>query len=82
MNFHWSEYQSIGLVQSPLPISHRNGINPADRSVFFIHLIDITMSQANRHVKLDEVWAKLLDGINHVYQFQAMKKPAYMLLYT
>ncbi|CAF3045733.1 unnamed protein product [Rotaria socialis] len=40
------------------------------------------MSQTNRHVKLDEVWAKLLDGINHVYQFQGMKKPAYMLLYT
>ncbi|CAF4011328.1 unnamed protein product, partial [Rotaria magnacalcarata] len=40
------------------------------------------MSQTNRHVKLDEVWANLLDGINHVYQFQGMKKPAYMLLYT
>lgn len=40
------------------------------------------MSHTNRHVKLDEVWAKLLDGINHVYRFQAMKKPAYMLLYT
>ncbi|CAF0844139.1 unnamed protein product [Adineta steineri] len=40
------------------------------------------MSHTNRHVKLDEVWAKLLDGINHVYQFQSMKKQAYMLLYT
>ncbi|CAF1052602.1 unnamed protein product [Adineta ricciae] len=40
------------------------------------------MANANRHVKLDEVWEKLLDGINHVYQFQSMKKQAYMLLYT
>ncbi|UJR08703.1 hypothetical protein I4U23_012960 [Adineta vaga] len=40
------------------------------------------MAHANRHVKLDEVWDKLLDGINHVYQFQSMKKQAYMLLYT
>ena len=40
------------------------------------------MSQTNRHVKLDEVWAKLLVGINHVYQCQSMKKSAYILLYT
>lgn len=40
------------------------------------------MSHTNRHVKLDEVWAKLSEGIDHVYQFQSMKKPAYMVLYT
>ncbi|CAF4640035.1 unnamed protein product [Rotaria sp. Silwood2] len=40
------------------------------------------MSHTNRHVQLDEVWTKLLDGINPVYQFQAMKKSAYFLLYT
>jgi len=40
------------------------------------------MSHKTPHVKLEEVWEKLLDGINHVYQFQAMKRPAYMLLYT
>ncbi len=40
------------------------------------------MSHTNQHVKLDEVWAKILDGINHVYQVQSMKKATYMLLYS
>jgi hypothetical protein len=40
------------------------------------------MSQKNRHVKFDEVWGKLLDGIQHVYRFQSMQGPAWMLLYT
>lgn len=40
------------------------------------------MSHTNRHVKLQEVWAKLSEGIDHVYQFQSIRTPAYMYLYT
>ena len=39
-------------------------------------------ANTNCSVKLDEVWAKLLDGVTHIYQFQSMKKSDYILLYT
>ena len=33
-------------------------------------------------MKLDDVWAKLLEGIERIYQFHEMSAAAWMELYT
>lgn len=40
------------------------------------------MTQNNRNPKFDDVWTKLLEGIEHIYQFHEMLAPAWMQLYT
>lgn len=37
---------------------------------------------SNKNMKLDDVWAKLLDGIERIYQLHEMSAPAWMELYT
>jgi hypothetical protein len=39
-------------------------------------------SQGNRNIKFDDVWSKLLEGIQHTYQFHEMSPGAWILLYT
>jgi len=85
IKFDWLKFPPIGLIILFLYV-----LNPGHGKkksqliiLIFFHFIQvIKMSHTNQHVKLDEVWAKILDGINHVYQVQSMKKATYMLLYS
>lgn len=40
------------------------------------------MANGKRTMKFDEVWGKLLEGIEHIYQFHAMSPVAWIQLYT
>jgi hypothetical protein len=41
-----------------------------------------TMAANNRNLAFDDVWRKLLEGIEHIYQFHEMTPAAWMQLYT
>ena len=39
------------------------------------------MENIDRNLSLDDVWAKVLVGIERIYRFQEMAPPEYMVLY-
>ena len=40
------------------------------------------MSKENKLHTLDEVWVKMIDDIEHLFQFQTLRYSQWMLLYT
>ncbi|CAF4101824.1 unnamed protein product [Rotaria magnacalcarata] len=40
------------------------------------------MESIDKNLSLDDVWAKVLVGIERIYRFQEMSPPEYMMLYS
>jgi hypothetical protein len=48
----------------------------------YFYLFETKMSKIRPSITLDEVWEKLLNGIEHLFQYQTIRYSKWMLLYT